>query len=166
MAYSTTTNESETRQRLEAFWAGESLGRPCLHVHAKNPDYVATPWREPQKSLMELDLDPAFHAWQIEEWTRSRVWLGESMPCHQLLWGSALVTLAVLAGGDYEYHDSAWITEVPDLYVRPLPEFSAAHPVAQKMEKCYGVDHAAAHVRCSYHNVHDARTRTACSRHD
>jgi hypothetical protein len=75
--------------------------------------------------------------WQIhmnEEELRGTVYLAEAMPFSQFRHGSALPFLAVLAGGDYEYHDSSWIKPMPDVLDRPLPRFDQAHPQIRAAE--------------------------------
>jgi hypothetical protein len=56
-------NEEAARQRLHAFWAGSSLGRPALIVRAKNPDFVDKPWEHGSIDRKERDFLPEWHMW-------------------------------------------------------------------------------------------------------
>ena len=137
MAYSLKENEAEARARLRAFWHGSSLGRPALLVTANNPDRKPKPWPGPELSPKERDLLPVWQAWQCEQNLESCFYLAEAMPSCDVSWGTLLVTVAVLAGGDYQYSaDSAWIKPIPDLYDRPLPRFDPLDPVAESLDAC------------------------------
>lgn len=140
MPYANKENEQDTVQRLEAFWEGSSLGRPALNVLVKNPQFADAQWtQEPPAglSLAQRELQPAYHKWKTEQDSRRTTYLGESMPGFHVAWGSFLTTLAVLAGGEYEYHDSAWIKEMPDILDRPVPRLDAAHPVLKLLDSSY-----------------------------
>ncbi len=136
MPYTLKTDEDEARARLRAFWAGSSLGRPALQVFAR-VDKPETPWTGPDWSAKERDLEPSWHAWATRAALGSVQYLAEAMPAFHVGWGSFLTTLAVAAGGDYVYHESAWILPIPDLYERPLPVFDSAHPMVTALDACF-----------------------------
>ncbi len=136
MPFTLKTNEPEARERLRAFWRGESVGgRPALIVEADNPTFVDKPWRGPTLDTKGLDLLPEWHAWCADQHLRRTLFLAEAMPGVTPCWGSHLVTVSTLVGADYEYHGgSAWIRPIPDVYERPLPVFDPEHPVARSIE--------------------------------
>jgi hypothetical protein len=139
MSFSLKDNEQQAREALRAFWAGTSLGRPALHVIVQNPDYVKTDWPGPgeEEENKEHDFLPAWHAWRMDEYLKSTLFLAEAMPGTILRMGSLLVTVAVLAGGDYEFHsNSGWIQVLPDIWERPLPRFDPQSSAAQGIEAC------------------------------
>ncbi|MDL5050397.1 hypothetical protein QQ054_30815 [Oscillatoria amoena NRMC-F 0135] len=131
------SDESRTRQIMDAFWQGESYGRPALLVKARNGRYSEENPEIPAPQRRAYDLDPEYHARLVRYWTRSKVYLAEAMPGHQLTWGSCLATLPVIAGGDYDYHDSAWIKPMPDILDRPLPVFDPGKEIIKRLETCY-----------------------------
>lgn len=143
MPYTAKPDERDARERLRAFWARSSLGRPALNLFARNPDYREQPWPGRPLSPKERDLLPEWHAWQHEAWNQPLLCLGEAMPAHHVGWGSYLCTLAVAAGGDYDYHDSAWIRELPGLWDRPLARFDPASPFIRRLDACYDAVRAA-----------------------
>ncbi|MBI2191310.1 MAG: hypothetical protein HYU36_04930 [Planctomycetes bacterium] len=137
MGFSLKENEAEARERLRAFWAGSSLGRPALHVTAERPGAAESPWPHPDMDPKSRDLLPEWHAWCADQTMRKTLYLAEAMPSTTVGWGSGLVTVAVLAGADYEYKSrSAWIRPIPDLWERPLPRFDPQKPLVRKMEAC------------------------------
>ena len=144
MGYSAKSNEREARERLRAFWARSSLGRPALSVPVANPAVREEKWPGPELTPKQRDLLPEWHAWQHGAWNQPEILLAETMPAHHVAWGSFLTTLACFAGGDYEYHDSAWIQEIPDLWQRPLPRFDPNSPLARTLDACYDAAKTAA----------------------
>jgi len=137
MSFSLKQNEGNARERLRAFWAGSSLGRPALYVVADQPDFTERPWRGFELDAKGRDLLPEWHAWCAERALAGTVYLAEAMPAAVLVWGGYLTTLATLAGADYEYHsDSAWVRPIPDLWEQPLPVFDPEHPTAKSYELC------------------------------
>jgi hypothetical protein len=132
--YSLKDNERDARERLRAFWEGGSLGRPALLVAAKREGYKEPPWEGPELSRKEQDLSPEWQVYENERILGRTAFLAEAMPWVTVRHGSALVLLAVLAGGDYEYHESAWIRPVPDVYERDVPRFDPGHPVVRSFE--------------------------------
>ena len=138
MSYTLKENEAEARTRLQAFWAGESVGRPALLVTAPNPDHQPDEWSGPEMTLKERDLVPEWHAWRCDQDLKGTLYLAEVMPAATIAWGSHLVTVAALAGAGYEYDTggSAWTRAIPGLWERPLPRFDPAHPVARSLDGC------------------------------
>ena len=137
--YTTKLHEGDTRERLRAFWAGSSLGRPALNVIVRDPAAPPEPALPPKcgGNLKAADLRADWQAARTAHWLRAHRFLAEAMPGAHLLWGSHLATLPVLAGGDYEYQDSAWIKPLPGLPDRPLPAFDPDAAVVHALEACY-----------------------------
>ncbi len=133
-------NEREARERLRAFWAGTSCGRrPALGVTAGSPDREATrsPWSG-TASRKERELLADYQVWACAPVFSGVRYLAESFPGVKLDWGTALVTVAAFAGGDYDFEaGSAWIKPIPDLWSRPLPHFSPRHPLVPKLEAIF-----------------------------
>ncbi|MCL2461836.1 MAG: hypothetical protein FWF44_04160 [Defluviitaleaceae bacterium] len=153
MPFSLKENEQDARERLRAFWAKESMGRPGLYVTADNPAYIKrAPAPGPKRSRTAeekkaADYDAETHARGNDDNLKSTIFLAEAMPCFTLWWGSALTTVAVLAGGDYGFHDSApgqwyedgdsaWIEPMPDLFKREIPKFDPQSPGAVFLSQC------------------------------
>ena len=132
-------SNSETLERLEAFWNRSSLGRPALRVVvAPAEDEAEQPYTGPwPDDLLQRDLCPDYHRHRTQQAARRTHCLAEAMPGHHLWWGSLLTTLPVLAGGEYEYHDSAWIKEIDDILTRALPNFDPNSPAAKMLERAY-----------------------------
>ncbi len=130
-------HDREAIERLRAFWAGSSIGRPALGITFNDPRVTPDPWPGEALEEKERDLLPDWQAWTVRNAIRQQCRYAEAMPGYHVGWGSYLVTLAVLAGGDYVYHDSAWILPIPDLYARPLPAFDPEHPTAIELTACY-----------------------------
>jgi hypothetical protein len=132
MAFTRKEHEQEARERLRAFWAGSSLGRPALHLTARNPDFHQEN-RYAGVSQRVLDYDPAWHAACADYAMRGKIYLAEAMPVAVPTFASNFGALVVMAGGDYAYHDSAWTIPIPDLYDRPLPVFDPSQPFVTMM---------------------------------
>jgi hypothetical protein len=131
-------------ERLRAFWAGASLGRPALNIHVRRPAAVAPQYSATEAARKCEDLSPEWHGWAHGPEFDLCDHLAEAMPGHHVVWGSLLTTLPVLAGGDYGYtSESAWIKPLPDVYTRPLPTFDPAHPVCRQLDACYAAVQAA-----------------------
>jgi len=135
-----TQPNTEALERLEAFWNRSSFGdRPALRVMvAPTTDEAEQPYTGPlPDSLLERDLCPDFHRHKIQQKSRGTHALAEATGGHYVEWGSMLTTLSVLAGGGYEYHDSAWITPIPDVLTRPLPTFDRQSPAAKLIDQAH-----------------------------
>jgi hypothetical protein len=132
--YSLKQDEAEARERLRAFWAGSSLGRPALYAVARTAPEPPIPPEWARIDPKQRDYEPGWHAWQAERTLANTTFLAEAMPSVIPRFGSLLTLLAVLAGGAYEYDDSAWIQPMPDVYERDLPTFDPAHPAVRALE--------------------------------
>lgn len=129
-------NELEARERLRAFWAGSSLGRPALIAKAPNPDPHWSPWAGPELDIKAKDLSPEWHAFEAKHTLEKFLFCAESMPKISTNDGSIVTLLAELAGGDYEYTDAgAWVKPLPHLWNQPLPCFDESHPHVQILTK-------------------------------
>jgi hypothetical protein len=129
--------EEEARARLKAFWSREKTDRPALWAVARNPDFEERSWPG-SEDLKTRELIPEYQVMMFENSVGRYQYLAEAMPGYMLSWGSMLVTLAVFAGGDYDYEGStAYIKQMPDLYARSLPQFDANCPVAERLTKIY-----------------------------
>lgn len=138
MKYVLKENEKEARERLRAFWAGESLGRPALYVTASKHKYDFT-FEDNGKSKKELDFSPEWHI-RYNEWQLGNtVYLAEAMPGADVIWGANISLIAVLCGSDYEYDSNgqAWVKPMPDIWERELPKFDKNHSVIKSLENCY-----------------------------
>lgn len=152
--FSLKEGETEARERLRAFWAGNSLGRPALLMTCPAPD-----WNEPAREwhgtepLKQREMLPAYQQWQAENQLAGLRFLAEAMPDVHLRWGCILVTLAAFAGGDYDFNEgnNAWIHPIPDLYRRPLPSFNPTDPLTIRIETLMRAMDKAAHG-CAYVN--------------
>ena len=133
MLYTLKENESDARERLRAFWAGASLGRPALHITVQRPGFLREAWPYPEMTGKERDYCPEWHAHCARNWLASVEYLAEAMPGTQPVFASHLGTPVVLAGGEYDYHDSAWIQPLPELWEHPLPVFAPTHPYVVMM---------------------------------
>ena len=134
--FSLKENERDARERLRAFWAGSSLGRPALYVTASRPGYQPKPWTGPELDLKGKDVSTAWQVHVNDNELLSTVFLAEAMPRARVIHGSSLVLVAVLSGAEYDYEsDSAWVKPIADLWKRPLPKFDPAHPLADLMRR-------------------------------
>jgi len=135
MTYTRKENEAEARARLNAFWSGSSLGRPALHVVARDQTAQLPAWPGDPKVSLRNDYDPSWHVWHAECELRSTIYLAEAMPGITLRWGTLLTTVAMLAGAEYAYESgSAWIKEIPNLWDMPLPVFDPQGKAALALE--------------------------------
>jgi len=119
------------------FWSCEPTDRPALHITANDPKATAPRWTGPELPRKQLDLNPDWQRYLARHAAATVRHYAEAVPAFQVSWGSMLVTLAVLAGGDYEYHESAWMCPIPDLYDRPLPRFDPESPKARQLTACF-----------------------------
>ena len=139
MAFALKEHESDARDRLRAFWGRSSLGRPALHVTVRaDSSSNATPeWDHPEICQRDRDLMPEWQAYCARRAMNSVTYLAEAMPGFHVNWGGFLGMLPLLAGGDYEYHESAWIQTIKDVWRRPLPRFDPHAPTMVPLERCY-----------------------------
>jgi hypothetical protein len=129
--------ETEARARMKAFWFREETDRPALWAVSKNPDFAEKKWPgvEDRKTR---ELLPEYHGMMFENEVGRYRYHAEAMPGYLLSWGRHLVTLAVFAGGNYNYDgDNAYIEPIPDLYERRLPRFDSHCPAAKRLEDIY-----------------------------
>jgi hypothetical protein len=134
--YSLKRNEDDARERLRAFWHGQSLGRPALYVTAANRDYEPRSWSDPEPDLKARDLSPEWQLVEALNCLEQTVCLAEAMPGFVVRFGNWIPLLAVLMGGQYEYHDDeAWIEPMEDCLDSPLPAFDKEHPIVQGLTK-------------------------------
>ena len=135
--YNLKQNEEEARERLRAFWRGESMGRPALLACAKNTAFTPEPWQGADLTRKQKDFDPDWNVWAHRNAMRSRIYLAESMPAAHVSVGGLLTLLALLAGGDYEYHDSAWIQPWDDVLDGTVPKFDPNCEAVRRLTACY-----------------------------
>jgi hypothetical protein len=133
---------ADARRRLEAFWAGSSLGgRPALHITWKDATLSAEPWTGSSDPLVR-DRDPAFQAHMARMSLRERC-LAEAVPRTGIHFGSNIALLPALLGHPYGYTSgTAWIHPVEDIYDLPIPAFDPTHPLIRDLEE--GMRQAAA----------------------
>jgi len=131
-------NEQEARERLRAFWYGKSIGRPAVAVCARNNTYERQKWEGGPLTQKQCDLNPDWYAHAYRNDLFSKIYLGEAMPSVSVSYGSLLVLLAVLAGGDYEYDSySAWIKPLENVLDKPVPKFDPECDTVKKFENCF-----------------------------
>jgi len=118
----------EAKARVEAWWAGSSLGRPVVSAAILKPG--APPPPSDGRPRPERELDPQWY-YAEADWTLSAYcWPAETMPGLCPFFASNLVIPGVFAGAELDYRpDTTWMKPIPDLYERPLPAFSRDHPV-------------------------------------
>jgi hypothetical protein len=127
-------NEADARERLRAFWAGSSLGRPALMVTVKGgpiPPLPAEEERFPDHKARQWDPQYIGECTNCVLTYTTDLWLAESMPRVAGGMASCLGLPALLIGADY--HDdpsrgTSWIEPMPGLYERPLPTFDLQAP--------------------------------------
>jgi len=114
---------AEAKQRLEAWWAGSSLGRPAVAARVPKPD--APPEPPDDRPRAERELDPQWHVRLFEQILDAHDFVGEAMPGVYPYLGDNLVVPAILAGAELEYRpDTTWIKPMADVYERDLPAFT------------------------------------------
>ena len=132
-------SEADARERLRAFWAGSSLGRPVLLATVKGgplPPLPAEEERFPNHKARQWD--PQF----IGECTdclfthTTQLWLGEALPWMGMGPASCLGLPALLLGANYTDDGSnCWIEPLPNLYARPLPYFDPDLPPFARLRR-------------------------------
>jgi len=130
-------NEEEARERSRAFWHGKSLGRPGLIVHAKDKSFKPIEWKGAALSKKEADFNPEWHEWSCYNGLFSNKYLAEAIPSVTVNFGSHLAMLAILAGADYEYDDSAWIVPKDNVLEIDVPKFDPNCELIKKLEDCF-----------------------------
>jgi hypothetical protein len=146
--YSRKPNQAEAEQRLDAFWAGSSLGRPAVHILALDPAHEPRPYEGNEPSRHEEDLNPARRAWNAVDCLDGGLFLAEAMPSVHVNIGSGLAFLPVLAGGKYAYDGAqAWIEADSDLLSKSLPCFDPANANVRKLDACFAAIREAIGVR-------------------
>lgn len=126
-------NFPEARQRVEAWWAGSSMGRPAVLATVGKPGAPSPP--EDSRPRAEKELDPQWYMANAE-WTLSaHDWPAESMPGMFPPFASNLCVPAVFAGPELDYRpDTTWMKPIPDIYERQIPEFSTDHPIFRLLD--------------------------------
>ena len=138
MKFSSKQNERDARERLRAFWAGSSLGRPALHMTVKKTGVSDTIWTgEPDRK--KRDLMPEWQVWTNMRRINNVEYAAEAFPSVELVWGANISLLAIQAGGDYEYDENghAWVKPLPEVFDRPAPSFDPSLEIIRKLDACY-----------------------------
>jgi len=142
--YKLKRNEQETRERLNAFWNGRSIGRPAVITHINNPDYKWLEWTgvgsgETGKSFFEkTDFNPDRHVSGHMNLWHSKLYLFEEMPVTSMNFGYNLVLLAAVMGEKYQYNDnSAWIVSRENALDIVVPKFDKNADIIKKIEAVY-----------------------------
>lgn len=134
--YTRKPNESDARERLRAYWAGSSLGRPAMHAYTVDPAHTPAPC--PAGDPMSDDFDAEKYARTAVDCLKGGLFLTESMPLFTVNPGSGVALLAHIAGAEYRYQSgSAWIDHDPSVLDREPPEWDPDHPVVRKLDDCY-----------------------------
>jgi hypothetical protein len=126
---------ADTRHRIEAFWAGSSVGgRPAVHLTWQDPKDVGTPWTGSSDPLVR-DRDPGFQAHMAHAALREHC-MAEAVPRAGIHFGSNISLFPALLGHPYGYEGgTAWVRAVENLYARPVPAFDPAHPLIQTLHE-------------------------------
>ena len=118
----------QAKDRVEAWWAGSSLGRPAVICRIAKGD--APPRPTDERSRAQRDLDPEWHLAQAQWLLDAHEFPAETMPGIYPVHADSLAIPAVFAGAELEYHpDTTWIKPIADIYRRDLGEFSTDDPV-------------------------------------
>lgn len=134
--YTRKPNESEARERLRAFWAGSSLGRPAMHAYTFDPSHTPNP--HPAGDPMSDDFDAEKYARAAVDCMRGGLFLTEAMPLFSVNPGSGVALLAHIAGAEYRYRsDSAWIDHDPTVLDREPPAWDPDSAIVRKLDACY-----------------------------
>jgi len=149
MSFTLKNDEKDARERLKAFWAGSSIGRPALYLLVNNPDYVEIPWDRSELGRKELDFLPEWHAWYNDDLLNRYEYLAEAMPAASLNIAGCINMPSLLIGGEYDYQEAgnAWIKPNPDFWDNPLPFFDPDSSVVKALVKCYFIK-----IICNYLN--------------
>jgi hypothetical protein len=134
--------DTAARRRIEAFWAGSSIGgRPALHITWKDARTSDERWSGSSDPLVR-DRDPAFQAHMARAVLREHG-LAEAVPRAGIHFGSNIALLPALLGHPYGYTSgTAWIHPVERIYDLPIPAFDPTHPLIRDLEE--GMRQAAA----------------------
>lgn len=113
------------RARLEAFWAGQCLGRPAIHITAARNDFDPLPTSAADP--IRRDRDVSTYVERARQAVYAQHYFAEAVPYAFPAFGANLMTLPVLAGEGYEYHDGKpWIRRNANIWRRDVPIFDAA----------------------------------------
>ncbi len=125
---------AESAERLCAFWRGEDLVRPVLHITVRVPDHESLSFEGEPLSHRECDASLDWHLHCVRKQLGRRQFLAEAAPRVQFGHSSNIGLLPLLAGGDYAYHDGrAWVQPWPEALEAPLPRFCENHPTVQEI---------------------------------
>ena len=114
-------------RRTEAWWAGESVGRPAVCARLAKPDARPRPVDPRPREVCEFD--PEWQAGQMEWMLDSCIFGGEDMPGMYPQFGSNLLIPGAIIGAEAEYRpETTWLVEDADIYDRPRPVFQPEHP--------------------------------------
>ncbi|KPK83868.1 MAG: hypothetical protein AMJ81_07130 [Phycisphaerae bacterium SM23_33] len=123
----------EAKQRVEAWWAGSSLGRPAVSCRLPRPG--APPPPGDGRPPGEHQLDPQWQLAQAEWMLAAQDFPADTMPGFFPQFASNLMIPAALAGGELEYHpDTTWVRHDPDIYRRELPASAGEHRVFRALD--------------------------------
>jgi hypothetical protein len=131
--YTLKANEQDARERLSAFWRGESFGRPALGITVKDPSFSPLSWEDGELDNALKDISPEYQLLRAKNTLGHLQYHAEAMPGYTVTFGSHIPLLAVLLGGDFEYdleHEDdcgalARIQPWPEVFDHPVPAF---HP--------------------------------------
>ena len=125
---------AESRERLDAFWSRSSLGRPALSILVRNPDFIPVPFDEGGRSRKELELDPAWQAYEASESLDRTICLAEATPKATLQFGSNIALLPALLGADYDFSvGTAWVHPMPRFLDHPMRSFDPNLPLVRHL---------------------------------
>jgi hypothetical protein len=128
---------SDARKRIEAWWAGSSLGgRPAVSCRIAKQNAAPQPEDHRPRRIQEMDpiTYQEFGQWLLD----NHEFPAETVPGIYPYFANNLCLPAALVGGELEYRDdNTWIKEMPDIYERQLPGFSDKHLVFRTLAEVY-----------------------------
>lgn len=127
-------------ERYEAWWANSSLGdRPIIcGREVCNSNAPERPGLDRPRDQRELD--PQWQLANARWWLDSRLWLADSIPTVFPDFAHGLCIPGVFIGASITFRqETTWINEMPDVYDRDLPDFSADHPVFRSLDESFSL---------------------------
>jgi len=122
----------QAARRVQAWWAGESLGRPAVLCRRRRAE--APPPPADDRPAGQREMDPRWHLAEAEWRLDAHAFPAETMPGVYPYFAHNLMVPAALAGARLHYRpETTWMEEVPDLYDRPLPAPADDDPVLEML---------------------------------
>lgn len=128
----------EARERVRAFWRGEELDRPMLHIRVKNPEPHTEPWPGEEPKGKARDKDRTWQAWHAKVMEREVIGMCEALPIVSISYADGIGLSGELAGGSYAYHAGrAWIEPWPEVLEQPEPRFDRQEQIIAELDEIH-----------------------------